>query len=80
MASMFNNNGSTRYLQVFDAAALPANGVVPDLVIAVTTGATVQIPLTGRVPFATGIVLAISTTAATLTIGAADALFSATYA
>lgn len=79
-AGMFNNNGATRYLQGFQAAALPANGAVPVFSIPVATGAT-EFQLFGDLglTFSTGIVLANSSTATTLTIGGADALFTASY-
>ena len=79
-AVMFNNNGATRYLQLHNAAALPANGAVPFMVIPVPTATSVALPITfSRVPLSVGIVVALSTTAATLTIGAADGLFTVTY-
>lgn len=78
--SMFNDNAATRWLQVFNSTTVPADTTVPDLVTEVTAGATIQMPLTGRVPFATGISICISTTAATKTVGGADALFAVTYA
>lgn len=77
---MFNNNGATRYLQGFQAAALPANGAVPVFSIPVAAGATVfQLFGDLGLTFATGIVLANSSTATTLTVGGADSLFTASY-
>jgi hypothetical protein len=77
---MYNNNVATRYLQGFQAAALPANGTVPVFSIPVGAGASVfQLFGDRGLSFGTGIVLANSSTALTLTVGAADSLFTASY-
>lgn len=79
-ATMFNNNGATRYLQAFNAAALPVNGTVPVFSIPVLTGASETLLLGDLgLTFSTGIVLANSSTATSLTIGAADSLFTASF-
>lgn len=69
-----NTNAATRYLQIFDAAALPADATVPKASIAVATGQTYVL----NVPWSctTGIVLCNSTTALTKTLGAADSIFT----
>ena len=74
-----NGNGATRYLQLFNAKALPANGAVPYCTpVPVLTGQTVNIDYGALgLPFPTGIVIANSTTAASLTIGSAVGFFSA---
>lgn len=74
------NSGAAQFVLVLDAVSLPANGAVPCFPIAV--GATSVFSAffgdTGRA-FEQGIVLANSSTAPTLTIGAADCFFDAQY-
>lgn len=74
-----NFGASTRYLQLHNAAALPANGTVPKAVTGIGTNATGVI--TFAIPtdrFSTGLVVACSTTQGTLTISAgADFLIAA---
>lgn len=68
-AQVFNNSGATVYFQVFDAASLPANGAIPALApqpVATLTFAAFEFATWGR-PFTNGIVLAVSSTPATLT-------------
>lgn len=74
------NSGPTQYIQIHDAAALPANGAVPILPIEVPAGKPFAIDFgaKGRA-FATGIVVCNSTTLATKTLGAADSWFDAQY-
>lgn len=76
-ASMLNTNAGVRYLHAFDTTSLPANGAVPTDTAHATTGQrailTYAIPTTR---FASGCVVAISTTSNTLTLGAAEALFT----
>ena len=74
-----NLGASTRYLHLFNAASLPANGTVPKAVLTLATGAsgviTFAIP-TDR--FSTGCVAACSTVQGTLTLSAgADFLIAA---
>lgn len=74
-----NLGASTRYLHLFNASALPANGTVPKAVLALATGAsgviTFAIP-TDR--FNVGCVAACSTVQGTLTLSAgADFLIAA---
>jgi hypothetical protein len=66
------NSGSAGFIQVHDAASLPANTAVPAIVIAVpaTGNFALDLGLRGRY-FATGIVIAYSSTGPTLTIGSA---------
>lgn len=82
-----NGSGSTRFLQIFDSATLPANGAVPLACIALkseTTGG--WDPEGGRHPdlgsesFSNGIVVALSSTFGTLTVTtASEALFVVRY-
>ena len=78
--STHNNRGSTQYIQIFDAASLPSNGAVPLVVINMltVTNSFLDFGQYGK-SFATGIVVANSSTLATLTIGSADCWFSATF-
>ena|SRR5438132_9941858 len=74
------NSGAAQFILILDAAAVPANGVVPCLPITVpaTSNFSVFYGDIGR-SFDTGIVVCNSSTAPTLTIGAADCFFDAQY-
>lgn len=77
-----NNSGSTRYIMLFDADAVPANATVPKVApIPVATGAAfTYTPPSGRLQFTTGITWASSSTFASLTItGAADVWLTAAH-
>lgn len=66
-----NINGATRYVHIFNAAALPGNGTVPTVMFTLTanSGGEVVFPIpTDR--FSTGLVVAASSTQGTLTISA----------
>lgn len=75
-----NTNAATRYLQVFDAEALPADAAVPLMSVPVAAGAFVALDFGahGRA-FGVGCVVCTSSTQATKTIGAADALIDTSY-
>lgn len=63
----------TRYLMVFDATSLPANGTVPTIPsVQVAAGFTGSLFGGSSFPFNTGITVACSSTAATLTIATTD--------
>lgn len=70
----YNAAAATRYVQVFNATALPANGTVPDLMpLEIPAAGTGSLAFVNEgCPFTTGIVIAISSTRATLTIAAAN--------
>lgn len=70
-----NNGASTRWLQLFDAAAVQSNGAVPKVSIPIAAGVTNGPDLAGTFPFATGITWMISSTAATLTVDTAATFF-----
>lgn len=78
--SVYNNNAAARFVQLHDARALPANGAVPAVVATVATIANLGLywGSVGRA-FEQGIVIALSTTAATLTIAGADGFFDAQF-
>lgn len=80
--SGYNSNVAAQYVQVFDAASLPANGSTPLIVFQVGGGESFDrdFGLRGRA-FANGIVVCSSSTLATKTLGAAsDMWFDAQYA
>ena len=75
----YNNKSSSQFIQIHDAASLPANGAAP--VIVFTVPATTSFSLDYEVgrEFQTGIVISNSSTAATKTIGSADCWFDVQY-
>ena len=77
--TIYNSKASSQFIQVFDAAALPADGAIPAWVgtVAATSNLAANW-LPGRT-FQTGIVLCNSSTGATKTIGAADCFFDAQF-
>lgn len=78
--SAFNSSGGKVYLQVFDAIAMPLDGTIPTLApvaIAADGTATIDFGTRGR-PFTTGIVVAGSSTGATLT-NTTGLIFDATF-
>lgn len=78
--SMLNTNAAARYLQLFDAAAVPADAAVPLMSIPIPIGGWVNVDfgVYGK-SFGVGICWSTSSTAATKTVGAADALVEASY-
>ena len=78
---VLNTKASAQFILFFDAAAVPPNGTVP--VCPFTVAASSNLPIfwgvyLGR-SFSQGIVVCNSSTAATLTLGAADCFFDAQY-
>lgn len=76
------NSGPQQFIQLHDAAAVPANGVAP-------VGPLITVPAASNysidfgsygMRFATGIVVSNSTTGPTKTLGAADCWIAARYA
>lgn len=78
--SGYNNLGVAQYLQVHDAASLPADASVPKVTFAIAANSNFSLDfgLRGR-KFDTGIVVSNSTTLATKTIGAANCWIDAQY-
>lgn len=71
MVNVRNTTGTTRYVQFFNAGAVPANGTVPKFMFMLTANSDQQ--KTFPVPtdrFSSGMTIASSSTAATLTISA----------
>lgn len=75
-----STNVAAQFVQVFDAGALPADGVVPLMALNVAAGSSVSAYFgsVGRA-FEQGIVICNSTTQGTKTIGAADCIIDAQY-
>ena len=76
----YNSLATEQFIQVHDAASLPADTAVPKVMFAVPAESSFSIDFGahGRA-FATGIVVCNSTTGATKTIGAADCWIDAQY-
>ncbi|MEI6035709.1 MAG: hypothetical protein WCS65_15700 [Verrucomicrobiae bacterium] len=72
------NAGPAQFLQLHDAAALPANGAVPILVVAVPAVSSFAFEWKNGLPCASGIVVCNSDIAVTKRIGSADCHFTAT--
>lgn len=79
-ATIHNSRTSSQFLHLYDAAALPAEGAAPTVVINVPASTTISIDFGtfGR-RFAIGIVIANSSTGPTKTIGSADLWIDAQY-
>jgi len=75
-----NSNIAARWLQLHDAAAVPADTAVPTLIykVGIDTSVTIDFSTVGRY-FTTGIVAVSSTTGPTKTASAADGWFDAQY-
>lgn len=78
--SGYNSKTSTQFLQIHDAAALPADAAVPKVVLAVPASSPFSLDFgpRGRA-FASGIVICNSSTGPTKTIGSADLWLDAQY-
>ena len=76
--TVYNGKSSAQYIQIHDAASLPADTAVPTFPpIRVDTLDTVSISFPEGRNFATGIIVCNSSTAATKTIGSADCIIDA---
>jgi hypothetical protein len=76
----YNSKGSAQFIQLHDAASLPADAAVPVAIFTVPTVGNFEINYSnvGRY-FTTGIVICNSSTGPTKTIGSADCWFDVTY-
>lgn len=77
--SGFSNLGSAQYIMVFDSNTQPGNGAVPKRIKKVAATDTFEVDFGRGVRVENGIWVCNSTTAPTLTLGAADCLFHATH-
>ena len=76
----YNSKASAQWIQLYDAASLPANGVAPAVTITVpaTSNFSIDFGRYGR-RFSTGIVIGNSSTGPTKTIGSADVYVDAQF-
>lgn len=75
---VYNSKGSAQFIQLHDAAVLPADAAVPMLTLTMATVAnlTLSWPAPG-LPFTAGLVICNSSTGPTKTIGSADCYITA---
>ena len=74
--SGYSANAAEQYIQIHDAASLPANGSVPAITFDADPTSDFGIEIFSGAKFATGIVVCNSSTQATLTLGSADCWFN----
>ena len=76
----YNSKASAQFIQVHDAATLPADTAVPvySFKVEATQNFSLDVPLTG-IQMAHGIVVCNSSTGPTKTIGSADVFFTVVY-
>jgi hypothetical protein len=73
----YNSKASAQFIQLHDAAALPADTAVPIAVITVPASSNFQLPLPATgLDCVNGVVVCNSSTLATKTIGSADCFFT----
>jgi hypothetical protein len=74
-----NTNASAQYVLVFDLATLPADGAVPDVSFTAVAAADKGVVWLPARRMNQGVVIANSSTAASLTLGSADCFFDVQY-
>lgn len=77
--TVYNSKASAQFIQVFDAASLPADGAIPACVFTVSNGANLPVQWIPWRTFTTGCVICNSSTGPTKTIGSADCFFDAQF-
>lgn len=76
----YNSKASAQFIQLHDAASLPADTAVPEVIltVAATANFSIDFGTNGRY-FPTGIVVCDSSTGPTKTLGSADCWFDVQY-
>ena len=74
-----NANAAARFIQVFDADKLPANGAIPQISVSCATASDKQMQWIPPRRMDRGIVICASTTQNTLTLAGADHIFDVQY-
>ena len=75
----YNNRSSAQFIQIHDAASLPADTAVPVVVFSVPATTSFSLNYDVGREFQVGIVISNSSTEATKTIGSADCWFDVEY-
>jgi hypothetical protein len=78
--TVFNSNASAQYILVFDRSTIPSAGATADIVLKAPGADVLGVNWIPGRWFRSGCVLCNSSTAPTLTAGAADCLFDVQYA
>jgi len=73
--TVYNSKTSSQFIQVFDAATLPADGAIPAVFFSVAQSADKGVDWIPARTFLTGCVICNSSTGPTKTIGSADCWF-----
>lgn len=74
-----NSKTSEQWIQLHNTTSVPADTAVPVWIIRVAASTSVMVSFQEGMPFATGISVCNSSTAATKTVGSSDCFFSANY-
>jgi hypothetical protein len=78
--TVYNSNAAAQFILVFDQATIPSNGETADVVLKAPAGDVLGVNWIPGRWFQSGCVLCNSSTAPTLTAGAADCHFDVQYA